>query len=435
MVIVSLYLLISIYFGRKNKVYYLIFPLALIQGPGTFVDQSFTLFGKTLFNLGATIFSDVIFLILIIYILAIFRNGKIFINNITTRLFLFYLGLLLILTFLSFLKYSETDDIFLTVRYLIYIPFGYLLWIKIYSSISREDFIKFLKLILYINIISSILYILNSSQIFNIFPKENIFQEVQIGRRFFYRDFGTIPIFAFFLTYVLFSYLLSGEKIFNKKLVLINLFLCLLDILFSFTRSTLISIFIGVILITILYFFIIERSKVFAKSRILIYLLILTIFSAVIIYLFYDEFLYFGNRVENAYYNQGKEASIEIRLAYTEKTMEILSSYGDLFFGVGFTKIHYIALGNDGAFAADSTLPLLLLHSGIIGTIFLYFIFLITLIQLFTKIKNKNWFLVSLSVMLLINYPLMAQTSFPMFSMSFLALAVVENNDLWQKSN
>jgi hypothetical protein len=408
-----------------------------MQGPGAFIDQSFTIYNKTIFNLTATIFADVIFAILLIYIILFFRHGKFFIKNMITRLFIYYLILLLIIVAISILRYSNTNDIFLTARYLIYVPIGYLIWIKIYSSLTRNDFLRIFKLILYINIISSILYVLNSAQILNIFPKENIYQEIQVGRRFFYRDFSTIPIFAFFLIFASYSYLLSGEKIYNNRLIVLNLFLSLAVLLFSFTRNVLLSSVAGLFLITIIYILSKNNSKNTHKTRILYYLVILIIFSGILIYAFYDQFLYFSSRIENALIYQSKESNIDVRIAYTVKTLEILNYTGNTFLGAGFTKIYYDALGLIGAFAADSTLPILLIHSGILGTIFLYIVFFLALVRILEKVTSKSWIIISLGSMLLMNFLfsilMSSLISFPIFSMNYWALAQVENNNLWQK--
>ena len=409
-----------------------------MQGPGAFISSSLSFFNdKEIIDTIIKFLNDIIFIILLLYIIFIFKRGKLIINNIISRLFIFYILLILIIVFMSAIRYSDTVDLFKTGRYLAYVPIAYFIWMKIYTSISRDDFLKLFKLILYVNLISSILYVLNSSQILHIFPQENIYLEIQFGRRFFYRDFSTIPIFGFLVTYASYSYLLSGEKTYDNKIIYANLFSGLAVLLFTFTRFVMLSSAGGLFLVTMIYISTRKSSSNTRKIRVLYFLAVLIIFSGIIIYVFYDQFLYFNSRLEKALINQSKEGNIELRIAYTERALDILNYTGTQLLGPGFTKLHYDALESLGPFEGDSTLPVLLIHSGILGTLLLYIIFFSALLIIFKNITKKSWLTISLGAMLLMNFLFSILMStlvhFPMLGMNYWALAIVENNNLWQK--
>lgn len=194
MIGVIFYLLVSLYFGKKNPMFYLLIIFAMQQGSAAFIDQSFAIGGKAVFSTYDQIFTDVLFL-LTTGIAIVFMKARLpAIRFIGSGLISLYLLLIVLLFVLSLATYYDVAEVFLAGRQLLYVSLSYFLWLAIFSSVTRDQYESFLRMMFYVTPVSAILYILNSSGTYTIFNSDYIYQEIDGSNGTFFRDFCTIPI-------------------------------------------------------------------------------------------------------------------------------------------------------------------------------------------------------------------------------------------------
>lgn len=391
------YFLLSLYLGRRNPMFYLIIIFALQQGQAAFIDQSISVGGKKIFSAYDRTSMDTLFvgtaligLFLIRYSLP---KSESRLSKVIFAMLIYYLALL----FIDLVSYIDTNDVLLTGRQLLYIPLSYFLWLAIFHSVKRSDYEDFLKLMFYVTPISGILYILNSSQVINIFDKSLIFQDIEFGSSSFFRDFRTIPIYLTpILVLAIQAILIPIIKI-PRWLLNTNLIILPIALLFTFTRSIFVGVAIQVIMILIIYYL----SNPFKSLKRLITFISLFFALAIPLYMLADKFypdqmkFLFGRF--NAASTEGvHEQNVDIRLAYLDKAIEVTNKTNPII-GVGMNKSHYKELDDVGSWTVDSTIPFFLYHTGWLGVAFLYIIILYCFLDsVFLFIKTKDWLVVYL---------------------------------------
>lgn len=363
-----IYLILSIYFGRKNPLFYLIFPLALIQGPGAFIDSRTVLILPEYFLLQKNISKDII--VIYLFLIVIFNNHKIDFRLLTKGPMKWYFGWIFLLSCYTLLVYGSSFESIAVIRLFLYMPVGYFLLVLIFSIVNFKEFKSFLRVLAVANIICSVLYVINSSKMLPIFDINLQYLNVDVYKSEFLRDFQTIPIFSNFLFVYAFTSLLTQKSIFDKKIIYLTTLSYPFVLLYTFTRSligaTLIEM--SVVLIILLLF----KSKQVFNSK----FVLLTIFGILIFFIIKsvltNEFKYFESRIESASDYGKDDENVEVRLLYHQEVYKILIEDANIFMGVGFNKRYERQMNNVGAWAADSTIPFLLLFTGLIGT-FLFF--------------------------------------------------------------
>ena len=206
----------------------------------------------------------------------------------------------------------------------------------------------------------------------HIFDESLLYREIETatGMDSFIRDFSTIPMFSEILFIYGFISLVLDEEIYNKKAIYLSLATYPFVMLFTFTRSILFSVGLQVIIV----FLILIRLK---PSKIIRPYLIAFFIGAMLLIgftksNFSNEYKYFTERVEGAFSERQEEENVNIRIQYHEKALEILTKNNTIWFGNGLNKKIESEMGDIGAWSADSTIPFLLIYSGIIGVIIFY---------------------------------------------------------------
>jgi len=390
-----IYLFLSLYFGKKNSLFFLIFPLALIQGPGAFIDTRTVLVASEFFLHGRYLYVDISMLYLILVVLYIrHRVNYVLWRKTPMKLYFIFIIFLIIMTIFTNGTNYESLAI---IRLWLYMFLGYFLLTLLFSTITKEAFIQFFNVLFWVNAIQSLLYVLNSSRIFPFFDESLLYRELEAGSDSFYRDFATIPIFSGLLFIYGLTSVLMDDDTFNRKGIYSTLLTYPFVLLFTFTRSVLFSSAIELILVLVVLIryrtSIIFKSYVFGLfiSGIVIFMVLKSSFN--------NEFGYFNERINSSLVEGKNEANVDIRFQYTEKAWGILIDENSLLFGDGLNKRLHSRMDQVGAWAADSTIPYLLISTGIIGVLLFYlnqFYFLI--ISLRCLISNLNPLAIALFV-------------------------------------
>jgi len=363
-----IYLIVSIYLGRKNPLFFLVFPLALIQGPGAFIDTRTVFIAPEFFLAGRNIMKDItiIYLIFVILYLRPKANFRL-LKETPMKLYFAYIVFLILMTIVtSGTKYEAIS----VIRLWLYMVLGYFLLVLLFSSVSTDLFYQFINVLFWANAIQSLFYVLNSSGIYPVFDQSFIYQEIESGSGSFLRDFNTIPNFSGFLFIFGLTSLLLKEKRIDKKAIYFTLATYPVVLLFTFTRSLLVTAIIQIILIL----FVLIRYKPSALFKSYVFIMI-TCGLFLMIFIkssFVNEFNYFDERISGAVEEGTKEGNVDVRIKYLEKAWELLENNNSLLLGDGLNKRLDNSMGNIGAWAADSTIPFLLVYTGLIGAL-LYF--------------------------------------------------------------
>jgi len=363
-----IYLFLSIYFGRKNPLFFLIFPLALIQGPGAFIDTRTVMVAPEFFLVGKNILKDITIFYLIFVVFYLRKRADFSLLKKTPMILYFvYIVFLILMT----LATSGTNyEAIAIIRLWLYMVLGYFLLILLFSSVSIDLFFQFINVLFFINGIQSVFYILNSSGILPVFDQSFIYSEIESGSGTFLRDFNTIPNFSSFLFMLGIVSLLLEDKRITRKVMYFTLFTYPIVLLFTFTRSLLITTVIQLfltLLVLIRY-----RPTVIFKSYVFV-LIICGLFLFIFIKSsFINEFNYFNERFSGVVEEGAKEGNVDIRIQYHEKAWQLLANNNSLLLGDGLNKRLNNNMGNIGAWAADSTIPFLLLYTGLIGTLLFF---------------------------------------------------------------
>ncbi len=380
-----LYLILSLYFGRKNPLFYLIFPIAMVSGPGAFIDPRTVLFGADIFTIGKNMYKDVI--ILYLFLVALYLKYRYKVPIIIKSPVLLYSVYLLLLIVLTLSTTGTNYDAINLMRLFLYMVLGFFLMLTIFSTANSRQFIVFFNLLLWATGILSIFYVLNSSKIMPLFYQENLYQEVDFGQDSFFRDFSTIPYFSLFIFILAFTVTLLKSKIFNPKAVLLVLCTYPIVLLYTFTRSLLAATIIECVLIIA---FIAYRNpgRIFNKSTIALGLAGLILFG-IVQSKFTNELGYYTERVNSAKTEGVNEGNALIRIAYHVKAYDIVSRNNVLLTGAGLNKQNEAEMDTVGAWTADSTIPFLLLYTGLIGIIIYYYLGFHFLFKTWSQIKHS----------------------------------------------
>lgn len=374
-----LYFFLSIYLGRKNPLYFLIFPFALLQGPGAFIDTRTVLIAPEVFLIGKNMLLDItiFYLIGVVFYLRNKANFTLIYKTPMKWLFIYFIFLILS----TFVSYGTSYESIAVIRLFLYMLIGYYLLVLMFSTVNYQQFIKFFNVLLWINAAQSVLYVLNSSKTIQIFDESMLYLEIdsEVGIDSFLRDFSTIPIFGNMLFIYSFVSIILKERVFNKKAIFATLATFPFVLLFTFTRSILLST--GLQIIIVLCILIRLRPSKILRPYMIVLFIGAMILLGIIKSNFSNEFGYFSERVEGAVSEGKEEVNVNIRIQYYEKAVDLLSINRTLLIGNGLNKRLEAEMGDVGAWSADSTIPFLLIFTGIIGVIIyysnqLYFLFM-----------------------------------------------------------
>ena len=394
MIALALYIIISLYMGKKNPIFYLILPFALQQGEAAFINQNIAIGGKNILSPYATVFKDVLFFMMFMMAVFLFKarlKTITWVGSVLIHLFLIYV---LLLWISSFLSYPDTNEVFLTGRQIVYISLSYYLWVAIFQSVTREQYEAFLRLIFYVTPVSTILYILNSSGKVHLFDASLIFQEVDFGTTSFLRDFRTIPIWLIPMMVLAILSLITDTIKIRQSVIVANLLILPFGLLFTFTRSLLFIVLMQSVYLFFLFSFNISFKLV---RNIAMFVVILSISFFAIKIIYPGPIGYFTERLTSAKTEGKGEQNVNVRLEYYNEATKIINNENP-FIGVGMDRKHYQQMDAVGAWIADSTIPYYLVHTGWIGVFLLFGIVLFFFIDsFFLFLKTKDWLTAYLS--------------------------------------
>lgn len=398
MVALFVYIVASLYFGRRNPFFYLIIVYALQQGPAAFIDQSVTVGGKSIFLVYDQIFIDVLFITTTLIAVFLIKAKAPRYNFFGAKLIWFYFFYICALFLISLAMDDDPIEVFLTGRQLLYVSLSFFLWLCIFSAVTREQFQEFLKFLFYVTPVSAILYILNSSGRLSIFDSEFIYQEIEGLSGTFFRDFSTIPTqLVPVLVISLLSLMVTTIKA-PRWLVIVNMVILPVAVLFTFTRSVFLAIIIQMTILMALYVYSGTRrvsKNILALLFVIGLVFIPTYFIAASVYP--DAMGYFTERLSDAAVEQHNDQNVDIRLEYLNKTIEI-TNQTSVVTGAGLNRRYYPQMESIGAWIADSTIPYLLYHTGWLGVCLIYMIlifFTVDSVQYFRK--TNDWLIAFVS--------------------------------------
>jgi len=345
----------------------------MMQGPGAFIDPRTTpeLFNY-IFDSTKNISNDISLIYLFFVVVFTLKKQR---NEIYFRKpFLFYSIYILFLIVFSLVLYGTAYESFNVIRLLTNMLIGFFLIAYVFSQANEENFVQFLNVGLIFTAIGSILYVLNSSHTITVFYEELTYTQFDFGSKIVNRDFRTFPIMGiFFFTFAL-SALLFRDKRYKSYVIYCVIIAFPFALLYSFTRSLLMeSIFQILIVIMLLAY---KNPKRIINLSLIILSTCVLLFAGVIETIFSDELDLFSSRIVSAKEEGKEEGSVNIRIEYIDKVVEILNKDNTFLFGSGINKQHWYQLNSVGGWMADSTIPFFLLYTGIIGTVIYFLIYL-----------------------------------------------------------
>jgi hypothetical protein len=394
MIALALYFILSFYYGRKNPMFYLIVVFALQQGQAAFIDQSIAVAGKNIFSTYDMVFVDVLFFITTIISILFIRAKFPRTDYMGSKLVMAHLLYIVFLFIITLVSYHDKGEVILSGRQLLYISLSYFLWISIFHVVTREQYEEFLKVLFYVTPVSAVLYILNSSGKISIFDKELIYMEIEGQSGVFFRDFATIPTQLVPLFVISFLSLITPTFKLPKWLIMVNMVVLPVAVLFTFTRSILLGIGIQLVVLIVLYSYG-NSKKMFRQLFTFFAIILLFVPTFFVAQNFYPEAIgYFTERLTDAAVEKENDENVDIRLAYLEKVIEITKETS-VFIGAGLNRQYYPQMNAIGAWTADSTIPLILYHTGWIGVVLLYAILLFFIVDSVLYFKKTNDWMVA----------------------------------------
>jgi hypothetical protein len=258
----------------------------------------------------------------------------------------------------------------------------------IFQSVTRENYEQFVKLMFYVTPISTMLYVLNSARIVQIFDPSLIYLEVDFGNESFLRDFRTIPLWLIPIMVIAVQTMITKTIDIPKKLVLLNIMILPIGILFTFTRSLLFAVVIQLAFILVLYGYKLSGKLI---GNVIMFVILLGLTFLVIQRIFPNQASYFTERLVSTK-EQGKdEQNVNIRLEYLNQA-SIVVNQNSAFTGAGMNRKYYPRMNAIGAWIADSTIPYFLVHTGWVGVVWIFLIVFVFLVDsFFLFLKTRDW--------------------------------------------
>ncbi len=430
--ILIVYMILSFILGRRNHLYYLIFPFAVIQGPGAYIDPNMFSFG----GLAAT--RDILMVAYLWLALSLARPEMK--NARWNRLLALYAGYLLILLLISVLKLGFSWRVFSIFRIFIYIPLYYYCFTRIFASVTKLQFIQAVNAVFYINALSSVLYILNSANIFQVFPFDP-WIVIEDGTRTFYRDLLTVPIlygYVFLLSLVLFF---NKEYLgIQKWIILLNVFLSLIVLFFTFTRGDVLN-FTFIVIVLIAVNIVYSNSALIKKIAAIALVGIITAACLMVISrMFPDQLAYFLSRYSSLESGLLQDGSFFYRVELMNRAWDTISlgTRDILLLGTGFSQTEMVRMAEiSGSWMGDTMWPFFLIFTGSVGT-FLFLLLVLRAILSSLKFYTKTGNLLFEFVFVVLIFHLLRTINGPGFNdatglaMIPFALLTIESNQMWQ---
>jgi len=376
--------LISLYGLIGQKKLYLAVTGQIILATG-YLGMSFSLKNLVLFNESFQIFSIIIF---ILFFLKFYLKKQFSRKNVLTKNVLF-LYLFLIVSILFDLANSVSlFDILSNVKLWFFLS---AIWV--YPFIPSYQFLKIIRVLLYLTLLLCVLGILD-------FLFETMFlSEIKVNSEGVKR--AIIPS-----TYTLFFIILLQTKLLNfrKKIKIIFLIILISIVLLSVIRSLILGVVISFTLVIL-----IDKTYSFSKIKKLIIIVIPLCF-----FIFSNQAI--NSRFQNFFSNEDISTNTTLLRTnvFAERFNYIVSSPKTFILGIGnireenFPVIFYTGNSSrddenpDQLYTPDISWPNLLIRLGVVGT-FIYLILYFKIMSIIYKRRNFNEINKILFVYLLIN--------------------------------
>lgn len=362
------YFILSIIMGRKNPLMYLIFPIALMAGPGMFVDSRTA--GSLSFLIQGNVSKDIASLYLLL--IATYCAHKYRVKFLFPSPMLYYFYYILFVVLITIVNYSFAYDGFNEMRLWLEMMIGFFSLRAIFLSANTKQWTKFFSFLQLLTCILSVCYVINSSGTFKIFDETLLYQDdLSYGNAELIRDFRTIPLFSSFFFLLSLSCLLSKSHFLNKRLVYFSLLSYPFVLLFTYTRSMLFTTIAeaGVIML-----FLGMKNGVKSIGK-YVWILILGVAAILVMQTYFGDSLgYFTERLSGLQGPGGatEDQNVDVRMLDHLGAFNIVNQNNGFLFGVGMNRQFFNQMDMIGAWAADTSVPYLLLTTGWIGVLFYY---------------------------------------------------------------
>lgn len=424
---ISILILSVIYaFFSRNRAMWLL-PIIVLN------DYAFGFLPANMLNIKGFFdtYDVVLLLLLIFFLLSTNPTKEVDWNRKEVRIFTFFLLFIIVQFILSLIKYHDFIPVFRIFRKYIYYA-SFILFIGIFSSLTRKEFYSFFKILCLIMVFQSSLYIIKNAFGLDIFYVED-YRSLYYLNTNITRSFLAIPHYLT-LAFVFLFY--SSKEIFSKSLLIL---MVMTVIFFSYTRH-LIGFFI--VFLFLMYFF--SHKKVLQKlsySFGIVSVAILSFFA--MSYFFEAQYFHFQNRFIEFQQSGLYEDNLFLRLSTIKESINYILSF-DPFFGIGFLGGEAFQYSGSqirfGSVMGDSAWPNLIVQLGFVGNIILwYFIFKMGLNSFrYLKVVNeeKKWIAIFIFVTFIM-YPITSffsnifQNPMPFHYFSW-AIFIAERYDLWR---
>lgn len=269
---------------------------------------------------------------------------------------------------ISIVKYGNIEATLVVFRKQIYY-LSFLFSCIIFSSVSRSEFYRFLKVFFTLLFIQSFMYVLKSTTGINYFGVDD-FHVIARGEVEIVRNFRAFPNYIFLL--IVFCTVFIRNSYVKYSLLL----LIFLTIFFSYTRQWLL---LGIFFAAASDFF--RKSLFRHRLKVMVrYFTIMLVGILAFQALFSESFNYFIERLAKLQEDGLGDSSFNIRVEMVGAGIDYIFSH-DPFFGIGYIKrsafSHTYNVKNFGSEMGDAAWGNLVVQYGIIGNLILWlFIFL-----------------------------------------------------------
>ena len=429
--LVVFYLILSLLLGRRNNLYYLIFPFSLVQGPGAFIDPD-------AFYIGGLAFARDFILLSYLWLAITIGKSRGEVKN-ANRLILVYTGYLFILLMLTILKLGFSFRVLTIFRIFLYIPLYYYFFVRIFSSVSKDQFIEAVNAIFYVNILSAVLYILNSANIVPIFPFDP-WIVIEEGARVFYRDLLTAPLFYSYVFLMALTMLFNKEYLGIRKLVVyINICLSIVVLFFTFTRGDVFNFIFIMIIMAFIHILYSQNTLINKMAAMVLALFMITTSWLVISEIFPNQMEYFLSRYTSLESGILQDGTFYYRIDLLNRAWDAISTGAKdiLLFGTGFSQAEMSnMIAVSGSWMGDIMWPFFIIYNGLLGTFLFLGVIIAGIMTAFKYyIRSGNlWFEF---IFLALIYNLLRSINGPGFNdatglaMIPFALLTVESYGLW----
>lgn len=249
-IFIAAYLVYALHKSRIARINLLLFPFLILFGEAAFIRESWM--QSYLFS---RIDYEILSLIIVwLIIVGPFGNKRNLFAPVSSKILLLFSVLIFVNVILTWESGRWLVSAIHLATAFLYIPLAYFLFYDIFMGFTRDDVLKFLETLIFINTILAVFYIMNSAFGMNIHGIEK-WGRAWVMDVYITRDFITFPAMTSFSFIYYLVYFISGDKRNYKSFFIIFVnFVCTL---LQYTRS-ITAFFVVLPILVILLLFIID---------------------------------------------------------------------------------------------------------------------------------------------------------------------------------